>query len=49
MFNLVVPFNFDSPEDVAQEISKLYEGARSSKWVKWDEFKGLHPCFYDNP
>lgn len=49
IFTLLVPYEYDTPEEAANEIGKFFDRASDTKWVAWDDFKGLFPCFYDNP
>ena len=40
-FNLIVPYIYDTPEEVAREVNKIIDIDIDTKWVSWNDFKGL--------
>lgn len=44
-FILIVPYIYDTLEDVALEVNKYLDFDNKTKWLSWDDFKGLfhHP------
>ncbi len=49
LFTLLVPYDYDTPEEAANEIRRFFDRDCDTKWVAWDEFKGLFPVFYEKP
>ena len=44
--NLVVPFEYNTPEEAAKEINKLLEHPIETRWVSWSDFKGYNSFSY---
>lgn len=40
-FILIVPYIYDTPEEVASVINEFIEWENDAKWVTWSDFKGL--------
>lgn len=49
LFTLLVPYDYDTPEDAANEIRSFFDNDCDTRLVAWDEFKGLFLSSYDNP
>jgi hypothetical protein len=40
-FILIVPYIYDSPDEVAREVNEIIDMDNDTKWVTWDDFKGV--------
>lgn len=38
---LIVPYVYDTPEDAAREVNELIDIDNDTRWVTWDDFKGV--------
>ncbi len=43
LFILIVPYIYNTPEEVARELNKFIDIDIDTKWVSWNDFKGFFP------